>query len=148
MKSRLSPQTTTEIQALLSSFLQSWNNKHLDAFMENFVEEAEFTDVVGQTAIGLEAIRKQHEFAFNVVMKHASFEMANELMREILPDVVMVSANWLNKNSQTPDGRRLPDRNGVLQFVMVKDEASAWKIRLVHNADFSLPYEKRERFME
>lgn len=148
MKSRLSDQIRTEIQSLLNRFLDTWNSKDLDAFSDLFVEDAEFTDVVGQTAIGKEAIRKQHEFAFNVVMKDASLEISNELAREILPQVVMVSANWLNKNSQTPTGQMLPDRNGVLQFVIIKNDKAEWKFKLVHNADFSLPYHKRERFME
>lgn len=148
MKSRLDNQTTSEIKNLLDSFLRTWNNKDLPAFMENFHDEAEFTDVVSQTAIGKQAIMKQHEFAFNVVMKNASFEMNNHLIREISPGVILVSANWLNRNSQTPDGKLLPDRNGVIQLVISKDQSSDWKFKLVHNSDFALPYQKQERFIE
>lgn len=148
MKSRLDNQTTSEIKDLLDSFLRTWNNKDLAAFMEHFHDEAEFTDVVSQTAIGKQAIMKQHEFAFNVVMKNATFEMNNHLIREISPAVILVSANWLNKNSQTPDGKLLPDRNGVIQLVITKDQSSIWKFKLVHNSDFALPYQKQERFME
>jgi len=147
MTSRLSPTTTQAIRDRLDHFLHTWNEKDLDDFMENFTDDAEFTDVVSQTAIGKAAIRKQHEFAFNVVMKNASFEMSNILAREIVPDVIMVSAHWLNKNSQTPDGTTLPDRNGVIQFVLIKDIATDWLCKIVHNADFSLPYEKRERVL-
>ena len=148
MKSRLNETTTAEIQHLLDQFLQSWNAKDLDAFTEIFTDDAEFTDVVNQTAIGKEAIRKQHEFAFNVVMKNASLEINDLLIREVLPNVVMVSANWLNTNSQTPHGQVLPDRNGVIQFVIVKDSNADWKIKLVHNADFSLLYKKRDSFID
>ena len=148
MKSRLDEEVTTEIQQLLDSFLNTWNQKDLDGFMGNFSEDAEFTDVINQTAIGKAAIKKQHEFAFNVVMKKASFEMSNIYMREIQPDIVMVSANWLNKNSQTPDGNMLPDRNGVIQFVITKDANTKWKFRLVHNSDYSLPYKKQDKFID
>ncbi|MEH0153015.1 SgcJ/EcaC family oxidoreductase [Limibacter armeniacum] len=148
MKSLLDDKTTNEIQTILGRFLDTWNDKDLEGFMDNFLEDAEFTDVVSQTAIGKEAIKKQHDFAFNVVMKNASFEMKNLLIREILSDVVMVSANWLNKNSQTPNGKHLPDRNGVIQFVIMKDQDLNWKFKIVHNSDFSLPYEKQERIIE
>lgn len=148
MKSRVDQDTTTAIQQLLNNFLETWNAKDLEGFMLNFVPEAEFTDVVHQTAIGKEAIRKQHEFAFNVVMKNASFEMSKELVREIAPAIIMVSAHWLNKNSQTPQGKKLPDRTGVIQFIILKDASSNWKIKLVHNADFSLPYKEQDRFLE
>ncbi len=147
MKSRLSESVTNEIQQLLNKFLNDWNNKDLTAFIENFVENAEFTDVVNQTAVGKVAIEKQHEFAFNVVMKNATLEMNNYLIREILPNVIIVSASWLNKKSQTPHGQSLPDRNGVIQFVIVKNDDANWKFKLVHNADFSLPYEKRDGFI-
>ncbi len=148
MKSRLDENITNEIQELLNSFVHTWNKKDLNAFMDNFMDNAEFTDVVGQTAIGKEAIREQHKFAFNVVMKNATFEISNLLIRELIPELIMVSANWLNKNSQTPDGKILPDRNGVIQFVIMKNESLDWKFKLVHNADFSLPYEKREKFLK
>ncbi len=148
MKSRLAPDTTKEIQQLLQGFVSTWNAKNLHGFLENFVEDAEFTDVVNQTAIGKAAIGKQHEFAFNVVMKNASLEISNLLMREILPEVVMVTANWFNTGSQTPTGQSLPDRNGVIQFIIIRQESSEWKLKLVHNADFSLPYERRDTFIE
>ena len=132
----------------MQNFVDSWNAKDLNAFCDLFHPDAEFTDVVNQTAIGIEAIRKQHEFAFNVVMKDASFEMSNLLLREFLPHQVLVSANWLNKNSQTPTGKMLPDRNGVLQIIIIKKEEQAdWKIKLVHNSDFALPYDSRDGFI-
>ena len=80
-------------------------------------------------------------------MKNASFEMSNIFIREIVNGVILVSANWLNKNSQTPDGKILSDRNGVIQFAITKDNDQKWKFKIVHNSDFSLPYKKRERFM-
>lgn len=116
--------------------------------MDCFADEAEFTDVVSQTAIGKEAIRKQYDFAFRVVMKKATFEMNNLLIREVVPDVVMVSANWLNRNSQTPTGQMLPDRNGIIQFILIRGSNGDRTIKLVHNADFALPYQKREQVME
>lgn len=148
MKSRLSTETTNQITGLLDRFVKTWNQKDLEGFISNFHDDAEFTDVVSQTAIGKEAIRKQHEFAFNVVMRNASFEMSNILMREILPEVILVSANWLNKNSQTPDGKLLSDRNGVIQLAITQGPDAQWKFKLVHNADFALPYQKQEQFLK
>ena len=147
MLSRINEKSTTEILNLLDRFLQTWNNKDLEGFIENFHNDAEFTDVVSQTALGKNAIEEQHKFAFNVVMRHASFEMNNLLIREISPGIVLVTANWLNKNSQTPDGKALPDRNGVIQFAITQDNHNQWKFKLVHNSDFALPYMKQERVL-
>lgn len=147
MLSRINKKSTTEILNLLDRFLQTWNDKDLEGFIENFHTDAEFTDVVSQTALGKNAIKEQHKFAFNVVMRHASFEMNNLLIREISPGIVLVTANWLNKNSQTPDGKALPDRNGVIQFAITQDNHNQWKFKLVHNSDFALPYMKQERVL-
>ena len=148
MKSRLDQSTTTAIQQLLEHFLATWNAKDLDGFMETFHEDAEFTDVVGQTALGREAIRTQHAFAFGVVMKAATFEMSNLMLRPIVAGAVLATANWLNQGSQTPDGKPLPDRHGVIQLVLTENPAGQWKFKLVHNADFSLPYASRKRIIQ
>lgn len=96
--------------------------------MEIFDKNAIFTDVVSQTAIGKNAIMKQHEFAFNVVMENASIEMKNI-------------------NSQTPDGKPQLVRHGAIQFAIIKEGKGNWKFKDVHNSDYALPYEKQERVL-
>lgn len=147
MEPRIDEQTSIEVKKLLNHFITTWNNKDLEGFMEHFHDDAEFTDVVSQTAIGKSAIKKQHLFAFNVVMKNATFEINTPLIREISEGVILVSANWLNKHSQTPDGKVLPDRNGVIQFAITRDKYFNWKFKLVHNSDFALPYQKQEQLI-
>lgn len=147
MKSRLEDTKTEVVKAVLQNFLDTWNAKDLAGFMRDFAEDAEFTDVVGQVALGKEAIEKQHHFAFTVVMKNASFEMTNIYMREVVDGLVMVSANWLNVKSQTPSGQLLPDRNGVIQFIIALDTNLKAQIKLVHNSDFSLPYQRQDSFL-
>lgn len=148
MKSRLSTELTTEIQSLLDRFLSAWNAKDLDQFIPLFTEDAEFTDVVDQTALGREAIRKQHQFPFKVVLREASLELNNIFMRSVLPNLVLVTANWLVQNSCAPDGKTLPNRNGVIQFIFIENETNNWKIKLVHNSDFALPYKIRDKYIQ
>ncbi len=140
--------TETSIQpivSLLEIFKNTWNNKNLEQFGDLFTEDAEFTDVVSQLALGKKAIIKQHEFPFNVVMKNATFEFENAYIGKIISDTIFVSANWLNKNSQTPDGKILPDRKGILQLAIIKVEDEKWKIKIAHNSDFALPYGQQKR---
>ncbi len=116
--------------------------------MELFVEDAEFTDVVNQRAIGKAAIRKQHQFAFDVVMKHATLSLQQPVIRELIPKLIMVTANWLNQGSQTPDGKPLPDRTGVIQLIFIRMKDFSWRLKLVHNADFALPLPKTRSNLE
>lgn len=146
LKSRLNEEITAGVHELLNQFMLTWNKKDLNGFGNLFTTDAEFTDVVGQTAIGKEAIVKQHVFPFENVMKLAQFEMKNAYIRELTPELIIVSALWKVTGSITPDGKPLPDRNGVLQLIIEKNDSSLL-IKLVHNSDNALPYEKQEQFI-
>lgn len=145
MISRLDEKITQEIIAVLERFTDAWNKKDMAAFMACFAEAAEFTDVVGQIALGKAAIEKQHVFPFQVVMREAVLQLEDLYMREIKPDLVMVSGKWKVTGSLTPDGKALPPRTGVIQFMIEKTKG--WQILLVHNADHALPFEKRGGFI-
>lgn len=146
IKSRLPEQLTDDIVSVIKDFISHWNQKDLEKFGKLFTEQAEFTDVVGQTAIGREAIIQQHVFPFQVVMKKAQFEMNDLYLRQLVDNIVMVSAMWKVVGSLTPTGAQLPDRSGVIQIILNK-QSSDWKILLVHNSDNALPYERQERFV-
>ncbi len=146
IKSRLDEHSTTAVKQLLDQFISTWNDKDLEGFGELFTHDAEFTDVVGQTALGREAIVKQHIFPFERVMKFATFEMKDAYIRELSPQLIIVSALWKVSGSVTPDGKQLPDRNGVLQLIAERKD-NAFLIKLVHNSDNALPYEKQEQFI-
>jgi len=146
MISRLDEQQTQAILKLLDQFTQAWNAKDMQAFMACFAEEAEFTDVVGQIALGKAAIEKQHVFPFRVVMREAVLQLEDLYLRELKAGWVMVSGKWQVTGSLTPNGKALPPRTGVIQFVLEK--AAGWQIILVHNADHALPFEKRAGFIQ
>jgi hypothetical protein len=59
-----------------------------------------------------------------------------------------LSANWKVVGSMSPDGKPLPDRSGVIQIIFQAVSDETWKIKLVHNSDFSLPYEQRNRVIQ
>ncbi len=145
-KSLLSSDRTEPVFFLVKTFVRTWNDKNIETFGECFTDNAEFTDVVGQTAIGREAIKEQHVFPFEVVMKKAILEINNMYLREISEDFVIISAKWKNEGSMTRVGEKLTTRNGIIQIVCnnINDK---WKIMLVHNSDNSLPYKRQEKFL-
>jgi uncharacterized protein (TIGR02246 family) len=147
IKSRLKNVETKTIEAYLQSFTDAWNSKNLETFGDFFSKNSEFTDVIGQVAIGKEAIIKQHIFPFENVMKFAKFEMDDVYIRQISDSIIVISATWTVKGSVTPDMKPLPDRNGIIQFILERDD-SQFVILLVHNSDQSLPYERQENFIE
>lgn len=144
--SRLEDDDTKEITSLLKTFIKTWNDKNLESFGNLFDNNAEFTDVIGQTAIGKEAIVKQHIFPFKNVMKLAILEIDELYMRNLIENTIIISAKWKVTGSITPDEKPLPVRNGVIQII-VRKESESYKIILVHNSDNALPYEKQKGFI-
>jgi len=147
IKSRLSDSETEAVKNYIQRFIDTWNKKDLSLFGQFFTASSEFTDVVGQTALGRDAIVKQHEFPFNVVMKEAVFSMDDIYIREILQGIIVISATWTVVGSMTPDQKPLPDRHGVLQMILERTMED-YSIILVHNTDTSLPYERQEKFIK
>jgi len=147
LTSRLNPQDTEAIEATIESFVSTWNNKNPEAFGTLFTEDAEFTDVIGQTAIGKEAIIRQHVFPIESVMKKATLEMKDAYARAISDTFAVVSALWKVEGSMTPDQRPLPTRHGVVQIILERN-GDGFLIKLVHNSDNALPYERQDQFIE
>ncbi len=131
--------TTANISELLDKFIKFWNDKNIDCFCDLFVEKAEFTDVIGQVAIGIDEIKKQHEFPFSKTMKKAVLTFNEIRARALSPELVIVTASWETKHNLTPDGLDAPDRNGIIQIIAKKIEDN-YKIALVHNTDITQVY--------
>ncbi|MBO0931985.1 YybH family protein [Fibrella aquatilis] len=146
--SQLSQPDTEQTLRLLEQFVTLWNAKDADAFGQIFTENAEFTDIVGQTALGRRALIEQHRYPFAVVNKEAVLAMQDLYIRPLSDELVLVTAQWSCENSTTPTGQVLPTRHGVVQLVCQRDEAGTWLIRLVHNTDTNLMYERQERFIK
>ena len=143
-QSRTTEKRTSHILSLVEDFSACWNAKDLTTFATFFTEDAEYTDVTGQSALGISAIVKQHEYPFQTVNKEAIFTINNLLIRDLLDYLIMVSARWTTSGSKTPKGAPLPDRKGIVQLIgeWVEDK---WLLKLVYNADTENVFFREER---
>ena len=131
--------TTANVSELLEKFVKFWNEKNIDCFCDLFAEKAEFTDVIGQVAIGVDEIKKQHEFPFNKTMKNAVLTLNDIRARALSPELIIITATWETKHNLTSDGLDAPDRNGVIQIIANKADGQ-YKVVLVHNTDITQVY--------
>jgi len=143
-KTRVTEKKTIEILSLLKSFATSWNSKDLTLFGDLFTEDAEYTDVTGQSAFGVSAIIKQHEYPFNTVNKYAVFTIDNLSIRDLSDNLSIVSGQWTTTGSQTQNGNPLPDRKGIIQFICERNN-DEWLIKLVYNTDTETVFFRKER---
>ena len=114
---RTSKERTVTTIALINDFTACWNAKDLTKFGSFFTKDAEYTDVTGQSALGIAAIVKQHEYPFNTVNKLAVLTIDNLLIRDLSSQLIIVTGQWTTTGSFTPDGKPLPDRKVIIPLI-------------------------------
>lgn len=60
-----------QITNLVERYQQAWNQKEIIGMLVCFADESEFTDIMGQIAVGKQEIEAMHTFIFQRMMKNA-----------------------------------------------------------------------------
>jgi|SRR5438552_8038820 len=122
------------IQNVLADQVEAWNRHDAKAFSMAFAEDADFTNVIGMSAHGRAEIEKFHAPMFATIFKDSNLKMTNTKIRFIKPDVAAVDAWWEMTGANTREGKEIPLRKGLLNFVMTK-QGGRWFIIVMHNMD-------------
>jgi uncharacterized protein (TIGR02246 family) len=125
-------QDSQNIQALLDAMSKAWNRHDAKAFSMGFSEDADFTNVVGMTAYGRDSIEKFHEKFFATIFKNSSLKIKGKKIRYITNDLTGVDVTWEMTGAQTPDGKEIPLRSGLMNLLMVR-YSDQWLILIMHN---------------
>jgi uncharacterized protein (TIGR02246 family) len=124
------------IRAVMDRFMDAWNKHDAHAFAALFAEDADFTNVAGRGATGRSQIEAFHAPVFATIFKISHQKYTDIKIRLIRPDVAAVDVHWEMTGVLDPQGNPRPDRNGLLNFTMVKD-AGTWQIVVMHNLDLT-----------
>ncbi|MEZ6088331.1 MAG: SgcJ/EcaC family oxidoreductase [Pirellulaceae bacterium] len=124
----------TEIRATVHRFMDAWNAKDLGTFTACFVEEGDFVNVLGQKADGAEAIAKMHQHAFETVQRKSTLQLKRLEIRRLSNCLAGVDFWWKVVGSLSPEGEQMPERVGLIYFVIDGDQG---KIITGRNADYS-----------
>jgi len=122
------------IKKVLADQVEAWNRRDAKAFSMAFAEDADFTNVVGASAHGRAEVEKFHSPMFATIFKDSNLKMTKTKIRFIKPDVAAVDAWWEMTGAKTREGKEIPLRKGLLNFVMTK-EGGRWFITVMHNMD-------------
>lgn len=135
-RSTATAQEEESISKVLSDFLDAWNKHDAKAFSMVFAEDADFTNVRGRSAHGRVEVEKFHAPLFATRFKDTHQKITETKIRFIRRDVASVDARWEMTGAKGQDGRDIPLRKGLLNFVMTK-EGDTWSITVMHNTDLS-----------
>ena len=122
------------IQKVLNGFTVGWNMHDAKIFSQIFTDDADFTNVMGMTRHGRLAIEEIHEPGFKGIWGSSALTITKLKIRFIKPDVAAVDAWWELIGSKKQDGSDAPTRNGLLNFVVTKENDN-WFISVMHNMD-------------
>jgi uncharacterized protein (TIGR02246 family) len=124
------------VVVVMDRFIDAWNRHDAKAFAALFAEDAEFTNWRGTGASGRSKIEEFHAPMFATIFKNS--QMANTAIktRFIRPDVAAVDVNWEMTGAMDAQGNPRPDRRGLLNLVMAKNDGQ-WQIVVMHNLDLT-----------
>jgi uncharacterized protein (TIGR02246 family) len=122
------------IQRLLRSFTEARNAHDATRFSEVFKEDADFTNVMGVSRHGINAIVDLHAPLFKTIWADSTLTITRTTTRFIKPDVAAVDAWWTLEGLKNVDGADRRGRNGLLNFIMTKQN-NKWLVIVMHNMD-------------
>lgn len=137
--SKISKESSLKIKTVLKDFETYWNDKNSSKMASLFTKDAEFTDIMGQVALGSKKIEDMHDMVFQKVMKHAIMSLYILYIREIASDKIMTTCKWTTTGHTDQNGVKLPDRTGIMTIV-ISSSVGNWMISLVQNFDFTTMY--------
>jgi len=125
---------TSGVLALITDMFARWNSKDAASFSEVFSDDADFTDVIGQTARGKGAIETQHRFPFTRNMREATLAADSVDVRPLGADAAVALVKWTTAGNLSLDGAPIPPRKGTMQVVVQRD-GGAFRVVSVLNQD-------------
>jgi uncharacterized protein (TIGR02246 family) len=133
----------SKINILIEKFTIAWNRHDAKEFAELFVEDGEWIDILGQHVKGKEPIEKLHEYPFKSVLKDATLTILSMRNRFITKDIFAIDLEWKTTGNKTPDGKPIPDRNGLLDLIVIL-ETGITRIILGRNVDYTKAYSRSD----
>jgi uncharacterized protein (TIGR02246 family) len=126
------------IKQTLNAFIDAWNRHDASAFSNVFTEDADFTNVFGKSATGRKEVENFHAPIFTTIFKNSHQAITKTKIRFIKPDVAAVDAWWEMEGVTDLDGKAMPARKGLLNFIMIP-KGDTWLVAVMHNMDLPKP---------
>jgi uncharacterized protein (TIGR02246 family) len=126
--------TEQAITEVLERFTEAWNTHDAKAYADLFAENADFTNVFGQSLHGRETIEAQHAKIFASMFKDSRITSMYSTVRLIDQLFASVDVIWTMSGAVDMKGNSWADRKGLMSLVM-KFENEVWSILIMHNMD-------------
>jgi uncharacterized protein (TIGR02246 family) len=124
------------IRKLVTDFMDAWNKHDAHAFAETFTEDADFTNVRGDSAHGRKAVEDFHAPMFATRFKNTHQTAADVKIRFLSSDIASLDIHWEMTGALEADGTPIPIRKGLLNWVVTR-HGDRWLISVMHNQELT-----------
>ncbi|SMB83130.1 SgcJ/EcaC family oxidoreductase [Deinococcus hopiensis] len=135
----MSQTNQSTVEQATQHLIDQWRTLDPLRFASSFAADAEFTDVVGNTARGQTAIAELHVMPFTKLFRNAVIDVEEMPIRFVTPDVACVNIHWTMRGHTSFQGEALPPRRGMLHLVVARRDGR-WQPVVAHNTDHTAVY--------
>ncbi len=119
---------------LVAALAEAWNTKDAKAWGAPFAEDAEFTNVLGMTQVGRQAIEDNHRLIFQTFFKDSRV-IATEIQARFIREGVLAARVWWEMTgARGPQGQEIPLRRTLMTLIATARDGQ-WGVDVVHNMD-------------
>jgi uncharacterized protein (TIGR02246 family) len=126
------------VRAVGARAIETWNAHDMKGFARLYADDAEFVNVYGMWWTGRPRIQSEHEATHATVFRNSRLSAKEIRVKFLRPDVASLHMRWDLTGLALPNGQPLPDRKGVLAYILVK-EGGEWRIAVGQNTDIVPP---------
>ena len=125
-------QTDNDIKAIkktLDSWNQGWARKNVTLAIQDYAENADWTNAFGDRFQSRQELKKGLEFIFSLdfVMAGASGKNEFEDVTFLKPDVALFRSKLIRRGQKTAQGKEMPDRH-IHHLRVLNRVDGKWKI--------------------
>jgi uncharacterized protein (TIGR02246 family) len=127
------------IRRTVTALMDAWNNHDARAFAMTFTEDADFTNVVGQSAHGRSGVEAFHAPFFATIFKDSYLVATIHSIRFLTSDLAAVDVDCELRGAKAPDGSPRPFRKTLINSVMARQRDGSWLFEVLHNTELPVP---------
>jgi uncharacterized protein (TIGR02246 family) len=122
--------------AIANRWMGGWNAHDAHQFSSIFAQDADFTNVRGQSASGQAEIEKFHAVAFERFFNQSHQTGKVTKVRLLRADLAAVDIHWEMTGAVDNTGKPIPYRTGLADCIFTKS-GGEWRVIVMHNAELT-----------
>lgn len=123
------------IKQCVAAWEDAWNRHDAHATAMAYVEDGDFSSTTGIPSHGWKELEAHYNEIFTTFLKDAHRTDAVKSIRFLTPEIASVDIDWQMTGAKTRDGKDVPIRKGLLNWVVTK-HSGQWMITIYHESAF------------